>query len=198
MADQGHGMFLLSIYYPTYQAYQVRSDYSLQSSPLNSNADSSFVGLYALWRQYNNKKRELCGDLKKTSVFEAPCTLDATCEATRNNGARSHFVACCVMRCSLPAVWTVLLLQQDLPHPSLLRFSRRIWCAWVPNCTPLTVHSRQTTPLFGSQSSPRNSNLIIPRILRVVQLFVLCRSFALWNMFRNIQVQVPPTLSEYG
>ncbi len=36
--------------------------------------------------------------------IQAPCTLDATRDATRKNGARSHFDACCFMRCLLPAV----------------------------------------------------------------------------------------------
>ena len=59
---------------------------------------------------------------------QAPCTLDATHNATRKNGARSHFVACCVMHCSLPAVCTVATI--GVACPDLLRFSRRVWCAW--------------------------------------------------------------------
>ncbi len=50
-------------------------------------------------------------DAKKCKLGEAPSTLEATRHASREEmGAKSHFVACCVTRCLVCAVWTALLL----------------------------------------------------------------------------------------
>ncbi len=52
---------------------------------------------------------------------------EATRDAMQTNGARCHSVACCVMRCFVRAVWTVLLQQWAF---YVLRFSYCVWCAW--------------------------------------------------------------------
>ncbi len=68
----------------------------------------------------NMKKTELEDELAVSPVKQeagakpqASSTLEATCNATRKNGARFHSDACCITHCLLPAVWTVPLLQQD-------------------------------------------------------------------------------------
>ncbi len=44
-------------------------------------------------------KRAMPSLIESKGESKAPCTLDATRDATRKNGTRSHFVAFCIMRC---------------------------------------------------------------------------------------------------
>ncbi len=48
----------------------------------------------------------------------------------RKNGAGSHFDACCIMHCSLPASVNSPVATIGFAHSNLLHFWRGVWCAW--------------------------------------------------------------------